>query len=460
VGLELRHDMLLEMREGGECVVLRKRAAETPGSPAFCLHPLQGLVLALCDGTRTAGQLRETVLEAIHRSAAEADALVSAVQSRFRQFLAEGDSEPSPAWNEGDFAAALTSSFHPELREAAPRALLWVVTECCNKRCRYCYKDAVFVGEGEATDLGLSFERLRELAREAQEIGVTTLVITGGEPFLRPDLIEVIGLFVARGIDVVPITKSRIVGERMQALKATGLKELHVSLDSHRAEAVDFLAGVDGAFAQMADTLAAAAEHGLPVVLRPTLTSRNVRDLIGLVELARGLGVRRFLMDTYGESCGRHEESFLLSPEDNAWLRAAAGELRERFPDMDVGLKFDRPAGPKHGRGCVEGARGMTLLPDGRATKCEHWRKGDELIFGDLREQSIMAAWSSPALQRINFGPRELYAGTICQHCKKFDLCNERRGRCSQSSLLRHGTPFAPDVYCPLGAHRKARIGT
>jgi radical SAM protein with 4Fe4S-binding SPASM domain len=457
MGLRLRSDMLLERMDGEDRVLLRRRPGGGSDGLAFPLHPLQAMVLALFDGTRTRDDVIGRVGGALGRSTAEVAPFVQTVQSRFRQFLRETAPEqaaPLVDWDPVAFGTAAAAREMPGLREAAPRALLWVVTEFCDKRCRYCYKDARFIGNSQALDLALPLARIAALAREAEEIGVHTLVLSGGEPFLRPDLVEVIRLFVERGVRVIPITKSRITGDRMKALAATGLESLHVSLDSHRSEVVDLLTGIPGSFDQMIDTVTAAAEHGLPVVLRSTLTSHNVRDLQGLVELARRLGVREILADTYGASCGRHDESLRVSPEDFAGLRTAVGEIRDRVPDVRLQLKIETIPEPRTGRGCVEGLRGLTFLPDGRATKCEHWRGGD-LIYGDLRRESILEVWNSPALERLNSAPRASYAGSICERCKKFDLCNEQRGRCVESALLRSGTPFAPDVYCPIHAYGK-----
>lgn len=78
-------------------------------------------------------------------------------------------------------------------REDAPGAIVWVVTEDCNRKCKYCYKDAKFVADGFARDIAFPFERVTQVIDEAAMIGVNRLIFTGGEPLLRQDLPEVIG---------------------------------------------------------------------------------------------------------------------------------------------------------------------------------------------------------------------------------------------------------------------------
>jgi radical SAM protein with 4Fe4S-binding SPASM domain len=457
MGLGLRPDLILEKVELEGHVLLRKREPALPPKPTFRLHPIQAMILALFDGRRSPEEVCE-IVAAVFEQSDTAKRLVEVVLDRYRQFLLErgpGD-PPADVPDPSEFVFPAGDGFR-DIREPAPTALMWIVTECCNKRCRYCYKDAAFVSDGRATDLGLPFQRMTELIAEAADIGVTAMVLSGGEPFLRPDLIDLIGVMVEHRLDVVPITKDRITGDRMRALAATGLKHLHVSLDSHRAPVVDFLTKIPGAFDQIVDTIKSAVEHGLPVVLRPVLTSYNVRDFAALVELVYALGVREILADIYGESCGRHDQTFLIAAEDYCWLRQAHQDLTERFPDAEIKFKFDKgpPADAKIGRGCVEGARGMTFLPNGKVTKCEHWRVGDELSYGDLRTQSIMEAWQSDRIAALNWAAKDCYAGTVCHRCPKFDACNLKRGRCSLSAMLEYQSAFAPDVYCPIGAFGK-----
>jgi radical SAM protein with 4Fe4S-binding SPASM domain len=457
MGWALRPDLVLQKAEPEGYVLLYSREPVSHPAPVFRLHPLQAMVLALFDGTRSLDELTEIVAGVFERTPQQARNLVDSVTRRYRQFLEEPNGHGAAAPVDPADLVFPTSYDFRVIREPAPVALMWVVTECCTKRCTYCYKDALFVADGRANDLTLSTGRMVELIDEAARIGVMTMVLSGGEPFLRPDLIDLIGVMVRRGMEVVPITKDRITGARMQALARTGLQQLHVSLDSHRAETVDLLTGVAGAFDQIVATVGAAAEYGVPVILRPVLSSVNARDFEGLIELAHTLQVKEVMADLYGESCGRHDEAFRVAPADYAWLRRVTDEANAKYPEMRVSFKFDHSMKEvtAAGRGCVEGSRGMTILPDGRVTKCEHWRFGEELTYGDLRAQSIMEAWQSDAIARLNCAPREAFAGTICGRCKKLQDCNERRGRCTLSALLEYRTPFAPDTYCPIGAFQK-----
>lgn len=451
----LRPDMCLEPRRTEGYVALYNKA-RTPGASdvLFRLHPYQGMALALFDGRRTTDEIFGVVNAVLERSTQDARWLVDSLLRRYRQFLVEGPSSERTESAGPDPADCFfpTSYNFRYLREAAPVALRWVVTEYCDKKCRYCFMNAIYTDNEATPDTALSFERVCEIIDEAARIGVHKMILSGGEPFLRPDLIDVIGVLVDHRIDVIPITKYRFGKTRIKQLAATGVGELHVSLDSHNPQIVADLTGIPDAFDQMVETIRLAVENGLDVVMRPVLAEQNVRDMEELIRLARDLHVKEVLFSKYGQTAGRHEDALLLTPPAKQWLEEQWPILQERYQTDTLALIIDGPGG-ENDEGCVEGLKSLTFLPNGLATKCEHWRFDDQLIFGDLRHQSLMEAWNSDRLEQILAPGREAYAGTICHHCKNLPHCDYIRGRCSVSALMVHGSPYAPDLHCPIGAY-------
>jgi uncharacterized radical SAM superfamily Fe-S cluster-containing enzyme len=212
--------MRLEPRKSDGYVALRRDDPRQPDSLVFRLHPYQGMTLALFDGRCTTDEVIDIVNSVIHRSRDSVRRLVATVMQRYRQFLVEARPETNgararvPAIDPVECLFPTTFNFR-YIRDAAPSALLWVVTEYCDKKCRYCFMNAIYTETNRTPDIDLPFSRMRELIEEAASIGVQRIVLSGGEPFLRSDLVDIIGLLVANRIDVIPITKHRIVGDRM-----------------------------------------------------------------------------------------------------------------------------------------------------------------------------------------------------------------------------------------------------
>ncbi|KAA3634132.1 MAG: GTP 3',8-cyclase MoaA [Proteobacteria bacterium] len=111
------------------------------------------------------------------------------------------------------------------------------ITDRCNFRCVYCMpkekfgRDHKFLAKREL----LSFEEIERVARIFGELGVRKLRITGGEPLLRADVVDLVGRLVeVPGIDDVSMTTnaSLVSSERARALRDAGLRRVNVSLDS------------------------------------------------------------------------------------------------------------------------------------------------------------------------------------------------------------------------------------
>jgi len=159
---------------------------------------------------------------------------------------------PSPAFDN------LVENFS-QIGEAGRRRLYSValaVTNRCNFKCWHCYN-------AERSSRDISFEALRKVALEIQNMGAVMVTLTGGEPLLREDLEDIVGLFDDRSCRIVGTTGAGLTRERAQALRESGLFAVAISLDSTDEDEHDRLRGVKGAFQIALDGLGAASEAGL-----------------------------------------------------------------------------------------------------------------------------------------------------------------------------------------------------
>lgn len=115
------------------------------------------------------------------------------------------------------------------------------VTERCTLKCEYCRAD-----EGECPkQKELSADELELIVRAAAELGVTKIRLTGGEPLLRRDIVELVSRFKAvQGItEIAMTTNAQQLCGRAKGLKAAGLDRLNISLDSLRPERYKSITG-------------------------------------------------------------------------------------------------------------------------------------------------------------------------------------------------------------------------
>jgi cyclic pyranopterin phosphate synthase len=165
------------------------------------------------------------------------------------------------------------------------------VTDRCNFRCTYCMP----LDEYEWIDKKeiLSFEEIARLARLCIEFGVEKIRLTGGEPLVRQDLPVLIEKLAAlEGLDDLCLTTNgALLGERIHALKQSGLRRVNISIDSLDPDKFKRMTK-RGDLNKVLDGIFAAKRAGMAPIKLNAVVERGVNDgdIIPLVEFAREHG--------------------------------------------------------------------------------------------------------------------------------------------------------------------------
>jgi MoaA/NifB/PqqE/SkfB family radical SAM enzyme len=204
--------------------------------------------------------------------------------------------------------------------------VLFAPTARCNSRCISC---DWWRADG-ASDLSLS--EIRALAAALPRFGTRSVVFTGGEPLLRPDVMDVADAFREQHIDLHLLT-SGLALERYAAEIAARFSAVTVSLDGHTPELYREIRGVNGLEA-LAGGIAKlrALAPALPVRARSTIHRRNFRALPDLIEKARELGLAQisFLAaDVTSGAFNRNGKSLPQASESNRSLTLDEREVVE-----------------------------------------------------------------------------------------------------------------------------------
>jgi GTP 3',8-cyclase len=172
------------------------------------------------------------------------------------------------------------------------------VTDRCNLRCGYCMPERMtFLPRAEV----LTLEELHRLALGFIARGITKLRLTGGEPLVRRDVIDLVralGRQLGNGLDELTMTTNGTrLAEHADALRAAGMRRINVSLDTLDREAFARLARRDS-LPEVLDGLAAAKEAGLEVKLNTVaLKGVNEHEIADLVAWAHGCGFEMTLIE-------------------------------------------------------------------------------------------------------------------------------------------------------------------
>jgi len=214
------------------------------------------------------------------------------------------------------------------------------VTDRCDLRCSYCMPERMtFLPRKEV----LSLEELHKLALGMIERGITKIRLTGGEPLVRRDMVELIaalGRKLGDGLEELTLTTNGTrLAEFAQAIAAAGVKRVNVSLDTLDAALFETLSRRDK-LAQVLDGIAAAKAAGLKVKINTVaLKGLNEGEIPDLVGWAHGQGHDLTLIEVMplGEVEGQRVDHYLPLP-------AVRDGLERRFTLVDSDHRTGGPS--------------------------------------------------------------------------------------------------------------------
>jgi GTP 3',8-cyclase len=145
------------------------------------------------------------------------------------------------------------------------------LTPKCNLSCIYCHKE----GEKSPKDQ-LSAEEIAEILRVAAKFEIRSVKFTGGEPLLRPDLLEIVQS-VPAGMESSLTTNGTLLADLASGLKDAGLRRVNVSLDSLNSETYKKITGIDK-LSDVLDGITAALDVGLTPVKLNMVVLEGIND--------------------------------------------------------------------------------------------------------------------------------------------------------------------------------------
>jgi len=345
--------------------------------------------------------------------------------------------------------------------------VVWNVTRRCNLHCIHCYsqsQDIDYPGE-MTTEKGKAF--IDDLA----DFGVPVLLFSGGEPFRRKDIFELVAYSIGKGIRTVFSTNGTLITREVaQRLKTLGVSYVGISLDGMR-DTNDRFRGMKGAFDLAMQGIKNCQEAGVKVGLRFTMNRINVQDLPQIFDLIEEQKITRacfyhlvytgrgtkmvkddltheetrkavdYIMDRTREM---HEKGFpaeILTVDNHAdgpylYLRLLQ-EDPERAANVLELLKMN--GGNSSGVGVASVSWDGSVYPD------QFWR---DKVLGNVLERPFSEIWtdlSNDFLRKLKI--KKEYVTGRCAQCKWLDICG---GNLRVRAEAITGDIWAPDPACYL----------
>jgi MoaA/NifB/PqqE/SkfB family radical SAM enzyme len=276
----------------------------------------------------------------------------------------------------------------------APPMMIISITNRCNLHCKGCYHQAL----RDVTQREMSTEKLRATIAEAAELGVSFIILAGGEPLVRKDIMDITAEFP--DIIFLMFTNGLLIDENLAArFKAQKNIVPLISLEGFQNE-TDLRRG-SGVYSALARVIEILNRHELFYGTSITVTSDNFATVLGQDYIAylTGLGCKMFFYVEYS-SIQAGTEELQINETQRRRLTYLTAEYRGRFPALFIAV----PGDEKEFGGCLSAGRGFIhVSAAGDVEPCPFIPYSD----ANLNQKSLKEALQSPFLKAIRECPEE-----------------------------------------------------
>ncbi|MFN3884329.1 MAG: heme d1 biosynthesis radical SAM protein NirJ [Rhodocyclaceae bacterium] len=353
------------------------------------------------------------------------------------------------------------------VRQPPGPVVIWNLIRRCNLTCKHCYSisaDKDFAGE-------LSTAEVFRVLDDLKAFRVPALILSGGEPLLRPDFFAIARRAKALGFFTALSTNGTLIDERMmERIVPVGFDYVGISLDG-LGDTHDRFRRMTGAFDKSLRAIRLCRDARLKIGVRFTLTQDNFADLPGLLQLTEDEGIDRFYfshlnyagrgnknrqddaqhrmtrqaMDLLFDTCWRYQEKG-FEKEFTTGNNDADGVyllhwVRRHFPERAAHIE----AKLRQWGGNATGVNVANIDNLGNVHPDTMWWHH---TLGNVRERSFGAIWtdvSDPLMAGLKQRPRPVKGR--CARCAYLAICNgNTRVRAQQLT----GDPWAEDPGCYL----------
>lgn len=345
--------------------------------------------------------------------------------------------------------------------------LFWETTAACNLKCIHCRAMATENRDAEELSPEQSIDLLRSIASFARPV----VVLSGGEPLVRPDIYDIASFGTQLGLKMVLATNGTTLDTASaHRLKDAGIQRVSVSIDGSDSAGHDAFRGVPGAFDSALSGIESLKGVGMPFQINTSVTRANLGRLPQILEMTKSLGacaLHLFLLVPTG--CGKQiAEDEMIEPIDYErvlnWLydssRTASIDLkatcaphyfrivRQQASAESREQKAEITMHPLHAetKGCLAGSAVCFVSHKGDVYPCGYL----PVSAGNVLHTPLQRIWEESELFKQLRDP-SLLTGK-CGGCQFIRVC----GGCRARAYAETGDYLSQEPYCayePRKAH-------
>ena len=327
-----------------------------------------------------------------------------------------------------------------------PLGLLAELTHRCPLGCPYCSNPLALDARGDELDTAT----WARVFREAAQLGVLQVHLSGGEPGARRDLVDVTAGAHAAGLYINLITSAvGITDKTLGALTEAGLDHVQISIQDSENPSADHIAGYDGAFARKRALATEVARRQLLLTVNAVVHRANIDRIGEMVDVALTLGASRIEIahvQYYGWAL-KNRAALMPSREQVERAATAVAELRARHHGRIVIDAVVPDYCARYPKPCVGGwgRHSLNVTPAGKVLPCHAAESITGLEFWNVRDRSLADIWAnSPAFNAFR---GTAWMKEPCASCPRREL---DFGGCRCQAFALTGDVSATDPVCHL----------
>ncbi|HAM50460.1 MAG TPA: hypothetical protein DCP92_07085 [Nitrospiraceae bacterium] len=320
------------------------------------------------------------------------------------------------------------------------------VTARCNMKCTHCYINRP-VDDWNAQNTELGNGELKHIIDEIIEQGCLWLLLTGGEPLIRHDFLDIYTHAKKKGLLITLFTNGTMITPFIVDHLADWRPfSIEITLYGRTKETYEKVTGVSGSYERCMRGIELLLEHKLPLKLKTMVLTLNMHEVWDMKAYAESLGVDfRFdpLLNMRVDG-GRQPAEYRIAAEEVVSFDVADEKRAiewHKFNDKFSGS----PLRPEYLYQCSAGANTFHIDASGRLSVCEMAR----VPAYDLRKGTFPEGWQDFLPQML---AQRWSRETPCKRCDLISMC----GQCPGWALLENGDREAPAEYLCRISHLRA----
>lgn len=346
------------------------------------------------------------------------------------------------------------------IKDFKAKWIAWEVTRRCNLSCVHCRSASTMNSYNSAFDT----DEAKKLIDDIASVATPVLVLSGGEPLMRPDLFEIARYGTQKGLRMCIATNGTLVtADTCLQMKEAGIRMVSMSLDGAVAATHDNFRSQPGAFEGTMRAAALFREHGIPFLINSSFTKRNQHEIPDVMRVAKGMGATAWYMfmivptgrgegimeelisaDDYEEllkwhyEAERNEDAMLMRPTCAPHYYRIVPQMNKEAERGDKLRRRTLQFSTGGSKGCLAGQLICLITAEGDVQPCSYFARS----AGNVKETPFGEIWESSDLF-LSLRDFESYGGK-CGVCEFVNVC----GGCRARADVVHGDYLAEEPFC------------